>query len=144
MIRKLITLTLIAAVLTLSLAGPVYAGRGGFHGGGFHHGGFHRGGCCWGGAFVGGLLLGSALAAPYYAYPSYGYPYAAYPVYPDPVYAPAPAYQPQTQVYVAPSVQREVCYVGGCYRLYGDGVTTAYQWVWMPAAPALPPSPPSR
>ena len=48
---------------------------------------------------------------------------------------PVPAYQPQTQVYLAPSVQREVCYVGGCYRLQGDGVTVAYQWVWVPAPP---------
>jgi hypothetical protein len=134
MIRKLITLMLVAAILSLSLAAPVYAGGGG-------RGGFHHGGCCWGGAFVGGLLLGSVLAAPYYGYPYYAYPYAAYPA---PVYAPAPAYQPQTQVYMAPSVQREACYVGGCYRLYGDGVTTAYQWVWLPAAPAPPPGPPSR
>lgn len=134
MIRKLLTLMLVAAILSLSLAAPVYAGRGGW-------GGFHHGGCCWGGAFVGGLLLGSVLAAPYYGYPYYAYPYAAYP---EPVYAPAPAYQPQTQVYVAPSVQRDACYVGGCYRLYGDGVTTAYQWVWLPAAPAPPPGPPSR
>lgn len=71
------------------------------------------------------------------AYPYYGYPYA-YPVYAE------PAYQPQTQVTVAPSIQREACYVGGCYRLYGDGVTTAYQWVWVPSAPPAPPGPPSR
>ena len=134
---------LVAAVLSLSLAAPVYAGRGGggFRGG---HGGFHHGGCCWGGAFVGGLLLGSVLAAPYYAYPYYASPYAGYPVYPDPVYASSPAYQPQTQVYVAPSVQREACYVGGCYHLHGDGVTAAYQWVWVPTAPPPPPGPPSR
>lgn len=141
MIRKLITRMLVAAVLSLSLAAPVYAGRGGFHGGGFHQGGFQQGGCCWGGAFVGGLLLGSVLAAPSYGYPYYAYPYAAYP---DPVYAPAAAYQPQTQVYVALSAQREVCYATGCYHLQGDGVTTAYQWVWLPAAPAPPPGPSSR
>jgi hypothetical protein len=144
MIRKLITLMLVAAILSLSLAAPVYAGRGGSHSG--HHGGFHHGGCCWGGAFFGGLLLGSVIAAPYYPYPYYAdpYPYAAYP---GPVYAPAPAYQTQTQVYVAPAVQREACYATGCYHLQGDGVTTAYQWVWVPAAPAPPsppPGPPSR
>ncbi|MDO8477226.1 MAG: hypothetical protein Q7W02_13720 [Candidatus Rokubacteria bacterium] len=84
------------------------------------------------------------LAYPYYAYPyyrSYGYPY---PVYREPVYVPVPAYQPQTQEYLAPPVQREVCYVGGCYRLQGDGVTVAYQWVWVPAAPPPPPGPPSQ
>jgi hypothetical protein len=31
MIRKLITLMLVAAILSLSLAAPVYAGRGGEH-----------------------------------------------------------------------------------------------------------------
>ncbi|HEV2055989.1 MAG TPA: hypothetical protein VGV06_12590, partial [Methylomirabilota bacterium] len=71
----------------------------------------------------------------------YGYPY---PVYQEPVYVTVPAYQPQTQMYLAPSVQPDVCYVGGCYRLQGDGVTVAYQWVWVPAAPPPPPGPPSR
>ena len=79
------------------------------------------------------VQVGSALAYPYYAYP-----YPAYPVYADQVYAPAPAYQPQTQVSVAP-----VCYASGCYRLQGDGVTVAYAWVWVPAAPAAPPAPPA-
>jgi hypothetical protein len=148
MFRKLSTLILVAAVLSLALAAPAYADgrRGGFrHGGGFRQGGgFNRGGCCWGGAFVGGLFLGSVLARPYYAYPYYPYPYAAYPAYPNPVYAPAPAYEPQTQLYLAPPVQREACYATGCYHLQGDGVTTAYQWVWVPAAPPPPPGPPSR
>jgi predicted nucleic acid-binding Zn ribbon protein len=44
-----------------------------------------------------------------------------------------------TQVTVALSVQREVCYKTGCYHLQGDGVTVPYQWVWVPAAPAPPP-----
>jgi len=63
------------------------------------------------------------------------------PVYPDPVYAPAPVYQPRTQLFVAPSIQTQVCYTGGCYYLRGDGVTVAYSWVWVPAAPAAPPAP---
>jgi hypothetical protein len=148
MIRKILSFTL-AAMLCLALAAPVSAGRGhggGFHGGrgGFHHGGgFHRG-CCWGGAFAGGLFLGSALAYPYYAYPYYPYSGYSYPDYQEPEYVTAPAYQPQTQMYLAPSVQQEVCYVGGCYRLQGDGVTVAYQWVWVPAALSPPPGPPSR
>jgi hypothetical protein len=37
-----------------------------------------------------------------------------------------------------------VCYVGGCYHLAGDGVTTAYQWVRVPSVPVLPPGPPTR
>jgi len=98
--------------------------------------GFHRFGCCFGPAFVGGVFVGSALAYPNYAYP---YPYPVY--YPEPVYVPAPAYQPQLSV--APSIQREVCYVGGCYRLQGDGVTVAYRWVWIPTVPEPPPAPPT-
>ena len=148
--KKILSLTFVA-MLSVALAAPAYAGRGhggGFHGGhhnGFHHGGaFHRG-CCWGGAFVGGVFVGSAFAYPYYGYPYYAYPYYASPYYPYayPMYA-EPAYQPQTQVTVAPSVQRDVCYTDGCYHLQGDGVTVAYSWVWVPAAPAPPAGPPSR
>lgn len=80
------------------------------------------------GLFLGGLALGTALAYPYYAYP---YPYSYAYAYPAPLYEPAPA-QP-------PLVQRDVCYAEGCYHLYGDGVTQAWQWVWTPAAP-----PPAR
>jgi hypothetical protein len=29
-------------------------------------------------------------------------------------------------------------YPHGKYVLYGDGVTQAWQWVWVPAAPAQP------
>src|SRR5229473_2897645 len=116
--KKILGLTLVA-MLSLTLAAPVSAGGGpggGFHGrfhGGFHHDGFHRFGCCFGPAFVGGVFVGSALAYPYYADPYYAY--AAYPVYSDPVYGSPPAYQPETQVTVAPSVQRDVCYNTGCY-----------------------------
>ncbi len=94
-----------------------------------------------------GVFVGSALAYAYYAYPYAAYPIYADPVYPDPVYAPAPVYQPRTQLSVAPSSQTQVCYTGGCYYLRGDGVTVAYSWVWVPAAPAAPPAPsapPSR
>jgi hypothetical protein len=145
--KNILNLALVA-MLSLALVAPASAWRGsgggfhsgfrdGFHHDGFHRFGFHRFGCCFGPAFVGGVFVGSALAYPYYGYP-YAYPYAAYPVYPDPVY------QPQTQVSVAPSVQREVCYPGGCYYLQGDGVTVAYAWIWVPAVPAAPPVPPSR
>jgi hypothetical protein len=139
MLGKLMSLVLVG-MLALALAAPVAAG--GFHGGfrgdshdGFHHG-FQRLGCCFGPAFAGGVFLGAALAAPYDAYP---YPY---PVEAVPVYAPAPA--DQTQGYVAPSAPPEVCYVGGCYHLQGDGVAVAYQWVWVPSAAAPPTAPPGR
>ena len=160
---KIFTLALVG-ILALAVPAPVHAGRangggfhggheggfhgshgggfhgshGRFHGGGFHHGGrFHRG-CCFGPAFV---FVGPALAYPYYSSPYYSYSYYdssySYPAYPDPVY------QPQTQLLVAPSVQREVCYVGGCYRLQGDGVTIAYRWIWIPTVPNPPPPPPT-
>ena len=159
--RLLAGVVVLTSAMLIAVAPVDAAGRGGrggsFHGGGFQggrgfhhgfrpgfrHGGFHRFGCCFGPAFVGGVFVGSALAYPYYAYPYYGYP-ATYPVYSEyPVYA-EPVYQSQAQVSVAPAVQREVCYVGGCYRLEGDGVTVPYQWVWVPAVPAPPPGPPVR
>jgi hypothetical protein len=136
--KKIVGLVL-AAMLSLSLAVPVsaWSGHGGGGRGGFHGGGFHRFGCCFGPAFVGGVFLGSALAYPYY---DYGYPYPAY--YSDPAYVPAPVYQ--SQVAVAPALQAPVCYTGGCYYLHGDGVTVAYSWVWVPAAPPAPPAPPGH
>jgi hypothetical protein len=39
-----------------------------------------------------------------------------------------------------PAIVRVVHYPHGRYELYGDGITTAYQWVWIPAPP--PPAPP--
>jgi hypothetical protein len=121
--RKIISLVLVGA---LSLAPPVYAG-GHSHGRGFHHHGFHHG-CCVGRAFfVSGVFVGAL--APWY-YPPYPYPF------PYPVYV-----QPQEYIQAPP---RDVCYEGGCYHLNGDGVTVAYQWVWIPNAPSGPPPPPPQ
>src|SRR5204862_8287379 len=59
-----------------------------------------------------------------------------------------PAASPATTTTVmvtTPAAQRVVSYPSGRYELYGDGVTTAYYWVWIPAGatlPALPPPPP--
>jgi hypothetical protein len=145
--RKVIGLGLVG-MLSLVLAAPVHAdgGRGsgfhgvlgGMHGTGFHHrgdfqhrGNFHRG-CCWGGAFVGWPVGTTVLAAPYYAYPNF-----------YPVYVPTPDYEPQPQVYLAPPAQSELCYVGGCYRLQGDGTSAPFRWVWIPTVPEPPPAPPT-
>jgi hypothetical protein len=85
----------------------------------------------------------SLLAFPYWAWG--GYPAPVYP-YPAPAYYAAPVtYAAPAVTYAAPppppAVQREVVYPHGRHVLYGDGVTTAYQWVWVPNAPLPPPVP---
>jgi len=67
----------------------------------------------------------------------------AYAVPPPVVYSAPPA------VYAAPpptppEIRREVVYPNGRHVLLGDGVTVAYQWVWVPNPPAGPPPPPPR
>jgi len=137
--KKVISLAVVG-VLSLALINPAFADS--------RHGGWSRGGHGWRGggghvgwwlpgALVGGLVVGSVIAA---MTPRVYYPY------PDPVYVtPPPAVYPQPQVYLTP-VPRESCFPSGCYRLYGDGVTVAYQWVWVPypvaPAPPAPPAPP--
>jgi hypothetical protein len=76
------------------------------------------------------------------------------PVVPAPVVvAPPPAYRVETARYVttpvasASSASGEVNvvrYPHGRYVLHGDGVTTPYQWVWIPNPPPPPPPPPAR
>jgi hypothetical protein len=139
-----------------------HRGGGQWHGGHGRHGHWsgrhgHHGGW-WAGAFVGGFALGAALAYPYaypypayayaypgYAYPGYPYPYSAYPYAYYPYASAYPAYRAQVTsqpAAVAPqrqvAVQREVVYAHGKYVLRGDGVTQAWQWVWVPAVPASP------
>jgi hypothetical protein len=90
-----------------------------------------------GGAFVGWPVGTSVLAAPYYASPY------SDPAYPEPVYVPAPSYQPQPQVYLAPPAHSEMCYTSGCYRLQGDGLSAPFRWAWIPTVPEPPPAPPT-
>jgi hypothetical protein len=70
-------------------------------------------------------------------------PALARPVYtatPPAVYASSPASVAPTP---PPVIRREVVYAHGRHVLLGDGVTTAYQWVWVPNPPAgSPPAPP--
>ena len=117
-------------------------GHGGhWHGGGHWQGGW-RGGCCWGPRFYGffGFPFAYPYAYPYrYAYPSpYAYPGPVYSYsYAAPVYAPVIESQPQVGyqnggAYQPPAVQREVVFPNGKYVLYGDGVTQAWRWVWVP------------
>jgi hypothetical protein len=67
------------------------------------------------------------------------------------VYAPPVVYEPsETVVYSQPAavyappapMSTVVEYPTGWYVLRGDGVTTAYQWVWIPKPPPAPPPPP--
>ena len=136
--KRLMTGCLVLAVLLTITLAPIDASAGGR----FHRGGGHFG--FWGpGLFLGGLALGAAVSAPY----RYGYPYYYGAYGPDYYYAPPPTviYQQAPPAYAAappPPVQREVVYSHGRYVLYGDGVTQAWQWVWIPNAPAGPPPPP--
>ena len=92
-------------------------------------------------------------AAPYPLH--YGSPYAApYASVAEPVVARPPVYAPQAYaVTPAPRVQAvalqspaaaqatTVQYPHGRYELRGDGVYTAYRWVWIPKIPPPPPPP---
>jgi hypothetical protein len=69
--------------------------------------------------------------------PSY---YAAPPAYgAPPAYAAAPGYTNPAYIAPAPVQPRVVQYPHGRYVLRGDGITTAYQWVWIPNPPSAPP-----
>ena len=64
--------------------------------------------------------------------------YAPPPVYSGPVTYSAPAYTTMPRTVAQPAaaaVARQVVYPQGRYVLYGDGVTRAYQWVWVPNPP---------
>jgi hypothetical protein len=83
-------------------------------------------------------LVAAPLWAGYAWYPPYYY--SAPPVvYAPSTYASAPAYTPPVP---APAIQREVVYAEGRYLLFGDGVTRAYQWVWVPNPPPPGSAPP--
>jgi hypothetical protein len=73
---------------------------------------------------------------PYAYYPYPGYAYA----YPYPVYSPPAVVEQPPAAYEQLPIQREVVYPNGKYVLEGDGVTQAYQWVWIPATPAVAPA----
>ena len=85
----------------------------------------------YGGPYYGGYYYGG-----YYPPVVYAPPPAAY--YPPPAYYAQPAAQ-VAYAAPAPPVRNEVVYPHGRYVLRGDGVTSAYQWVWI-ANPAAAPS----
>jgi hypothetical protein len=96
---------------------------------------------------TGGYLIGT-YGAPFYYYGST----VADPPYDIPVYAPAPVYT-ASPVYVpvvvpvassavpaAPAPPSVIEYPEGRYELRGDGMSTPYNWVWIPHPPAGPPA----
>jgi len=72
--------------------------------------------------------------------PAYYAPPPAYSA-PPPAYSAAPAYVRQTYAAPAPAQPSVIQYPGGRYELRGDGIATAYQWVWIPNPTNLPPPP---
>jgi hypothetical protein len=155
--KGIVLLAILLMLFGTLLPNPALA-RGGGHGG-YH--GWH-GGWWWPGAIIGGLVLGAAAivtaplwalpAPPAYSPPAVYAPPAAYapPVayVPPPTYAaPSPTPYQQPSSYAppqVPDVQREVVYPNGRYRLYGDGVSQPWHWVWIPSASPPPPPPPPR
>ena len=98
------------------------------------------------------IIVGSILSPLVYQPPVYAYPppviqrpvVAQQPVYAAPAYAPPPPVYASRTVAPPPppaSHSNTVQYPHGRYELRGDGVRTAYQWVWIPNAPPPPPPP---
>lgn len=121
--------------------GGWHGGGGGRHGGGGHwHGGSRhwRGHGHWHGGWWGGGIFIGGLGWPYgYPYPYVGYPYR----YPHTVYGAEVVTPSAPTYYEQQPIQREVVYPNGKYVLYGDGVTQAWQWVWIPATLPSPSEP---
>jgi hypothetical protein len=129
------TLAILGLLATLTALIPMSAEASGRH-----HRGFHRGGRVFVGVGIGFPCCGF-YPWPYY-YPSY---YPTYYPAPDVYTAPAATYTAPAATYTqqAPQVDREVVFPEGRYILHGDGVTTAYKWVWVPNPPAPPTAPPT-
>jgi outer membrane protein OmpA-like peptidoglycan-associated protein len=90
------------------------------------------------------IILGEALAQPLGEVLALSAPYRAPAVVvaPAPADAAPPAYVRQADAAPNPAQPTVIQYPHGRYELLGDGIATAYQWVWIPN-PTIPPSPPS-
>jgi hypothetical protein len=100
-----------------------------------------------GGAVDAALALGAfAVFSQLFLLPALALSQPVYAAAPSPgVYTPAPAVYATAPAPTAapPLVKREVVYAHGRHVLLGDGVTSAYRWVWVPNPPAgAPPAPP--
>jgi hypothetical protein len=84
---------------------------------------------------------------PYWGFGVYSPPPVTYVTYnyvsyePAPVYEPAPAYSPPSMELGLPSIPSVIPFPDGRYVLMGDGLTSAYRWVWIPNPPSAPPAP---
>jgi hypothetical protein len=79
---------------------------------------------------------------PYWGYGVYAQPvtYVTYvPYEPAPLYEPAPAYSPPSMELGLPPMPSVIPYPDGRYVLMGDGINSAYRWVWIPNPPSAPP-----
>ena len=66
------------------------------------------------------------------------------PAYARPVVVERPVVYTQPVIYTQPAAYQTVIqYPHGRYELHGDGVYTAYRWVWIPVALLPPPPPPA-
>jgi hypothetical protein len=72
--------------------------------------------------------------------PVYSAPPPAYST-PPPAYSAPPAYGRQAYAAPASAQPTVIQYPHGRYELRGDGIRTAYQWVWIPNPPIAPPPP---
>lgn len=73
--------------------------------------------------------------------PVYAYPVREV-IVERPVYAPPPWPVVVVQPAPPPAYPTVIQYPHGRYELRGDGVRTAYQWLWIPNAPPPPPAAP--
>jgi hypothetical protein len=140
--RRILAVLLVAVFLVASAAPAAHAGG---HGPG-------RGviGLAAFAIFAPFIIVGEVLAhavprvvvapAPVYYPPAPVYQAPA-PVYyaPPPAYSAPPAYGHQVYAGPASAQPRVVQYPHGRYVLRGDGVATAYHWVWIPNPPIPPP-----
>jgi hypothetical protein len=133
--RRLVAVVVLGALLVGTVVAPAYAG------------GAARDAALAFGAFA---LFTQILLAPFLIRPFYAAPAPVAYASPPAVYASvAPTYAAPT-TYAAPPSQRVlvarevVVHAQGRYVLRGDGVTVAYQWIWVPNPPTGAPPPPPR
>ena len=99
------------------------------------------------GRAAGGYLIG-AYGAPFYYGSTVGDPilydpsaYAPAPIYTaPPVYVPIMVPVASSALPAAPARPSVIEFAEGRYELRGDGVSTPYNWVWIPNPPAAPPA----